>query len=615
MILRIKNSFDKQINGTGLYLFRIFFSCILFAEVCQIKYYRHLIFDQMPFVNPSDLDFGIIFSFWQIIVLALILGLSTRFVTIVNFVFTTFFFMTLSEFEYHVFYTYQAISLLFLFLPVSRSVSLDNLLEKIKHSNQKELYVPSIKVNVWCYYLPILLGIAFVYIDSFFYKINCPKMWLTGLGVWFPSTLPMATHVNLNWLLNQEYLMKFLGYLTIVFEGIFLFTFWFKKWRIPFVIIGVGLHFGILIVFPIPWFALTAISIYILLVPISWWGKGIKNRKEKLRVYVNENCKRCLQTKIIIGHFVPKTTIGFYLLQDINDKESLMSASSKKHHVHVVRNGMIVTGIEAYRIICLNTWYLLPIGLLLGFPGVNRVYDYVFSKLAIHCKKKIKESASRMPSAKSTPNVIDDIKIFKKLNIGQLKIMSLKLFVFVIFFFQLLTTLVNPKLQKQIKTLPSSTVQIFNNQIYNLQKKCYPISSNIMGFAKHDVFVEAHFNNYDTYFNIREKGGDFLRVYDEFGMPSFDNYGTNWRFFTFEVNSPNTHVKKASAGFKRYLHFNRGKHKIEKDVTYELLKKNINVSWEWKKDQLQDAINEPWQIVGEIGWKNGDYFVDIFNAY
>lgn len=106
-------------------------------------------------------------------------------------------------------------------------------------------------------------------------------MWLEGLGSWHPSSLPMITHLNNDFLLNQEYLMKIVGWLTIVFETIFCIYFFNKKLRIPFFIIGLILHLGILIEFPIPWFVLTVVTVYFLLIPVSIWQRIFVVKKPK----------------------------------------------------------------------------------------------------------------------------------------------------------------------------------------------------------------------------------------------------------------------------------------------------------------------------------------------
>src|SRR5690606_30428913 len=126
-------------------------------------------------------------------------------------------------YEYHMFYIYMTINFVILFVNLSRSTSLDRLIAKLKFSTSRVTYEPPNNTSVLSYFVIILVGIGFVYFDSVFYKFSSP-LWLNGLGVWLPASVPQITHVNTTFLLNQKWLMLFLGYLTLVFETIFIFT-------------------------------------------------------------------------------------------------------------------------------------------------------------------------------------------------------------------------------------------------------------------------------------------------------------------------------------------------------------------------------------------------------
>src|SRR6478736_7745025 len=94
---------------------------------------------------------------------------------------------------------------------------------------------------------------------------------MTGIGMWLPASMAFMTYSSWPVLLNAKWLMLSLGYLTFAFEAFFAFLFFRKSWRIPLVLIGIGLHLGIAIIFPIPWFGLGVVAIYLLLVPLFLW--------------------------------------------------------------------------------------------------------------------------------------------------------------------------------------------------------------------------------------------------------------------------------------------------------------------------------------------------------
>ena len=259
--------YDKKIDSIGLGLFRILFGTVMFFEVLRLFKFRHLIFDPIPFIELGEISIGIAIIIWLVSILFLTAGLYARICSIVNYTMSLTVVATMSTFEYHVFYTYVGVNFLFIFLPVSKAVSLDNIRLGFKNSIRK--------TSVASYYILVIVGVGVVYLDSIFYKFSS-DLWLNGLGAWLPASLPQITHSHNQWLLNQQWFIIAFGYFTILFELIFVFVFFRKKWRVPILLMGLVLHIGILIEFPIPYFALTVIAVYILLIPVSFLRKKVE---------------------------------------------------------------------------------------------------------------------------------------------------------------------------------------------------------------------------------------------------------------------------------------------------------------------------------------------------
>ncbi|MDT0556044.1 hypothetical protein [Patiriisocius hiemis] len=265
MLKLIKGLYNKKVSSKGLAIFRILFSSTLFFEVLRIYNYKELYYGAFPNLEvSSSITVGL--QAWLLVLIFLAFGFLSKIMTILNYALALF---LLSQFQgliYHMAYTYLGIGFLMMLFPLSKSFSIDALL-KIKY---KVTSSSDTKVTVLAYYLFVLVGIGFVYIDSIFFKLKT-EVWMNGTGMWLPASLPHFTILKDQWLLNQKYLLLFFGYLTIVFEAIFCFLFFRKRFRIPLLIIGLGLHIGILIEFPIPYFAMGAIGVYMLLVPLKFW--------------------------------------------------------------------------------------------------------------------------------------------------------------------------------------------------------------------------------------------------------------------------------------------------------------------------------------------------------
>ena len=276
----LKKVYNKKVPSEGLAVFRIAYGIVLFLEVLQLLYFKSLIFDSIPYIKPVEINLTPALFAWLVALLCLILGLFTRYTTVVNLVLSLATFSGFRTFEYHLDWSLIGVNFLLPFLPLSKSWSLDNLIQKKVYNieeNQRSI------TSQLYYYLPVLLGIGLVYFDSIFWKLGS-TMWINGLGFWLPSSLPQNTYLDLTPILNLKFLSISLGYVTLFFEFLFIFFIWNKKFRPILLIMGIGLHVGILIAYPIPLFALGIISIYLLLVPPIFWKKIISKAKELLSV-------------------------------------------------------------------------------------------------------------------------------------------------------------------------------------------------------------------------------------------------------------------------------------------------------------------------------------------
>jgi hypothetical protein len=253
--------FDEKVSSVSLGLFRIlFFSCQIF-ELIQIIFFKHLIFDPIPILSPTHHEREIFLIAWLITLICIVIGYKTKTALIVNYIFNLFFFSVTTLFEYHIDYVYTAVNFISMFLPLGISLSIDSYIRTKSLISEKISFA-----NAFIIFFP---AVVLVYFDSIFHKLPC-EMWQKGLGLWLPGSLPQYTWLNLNFILNQELLMKALSHITLLFEATLIFTIWFKSLRFYIFCIGMFLHIGIFIFFPIPFFASAYCALYLLLLPENW---------------------------------------------------------------------------------------------------------------------------------------------------------------------------------------------------------------------------------------------------------------------------------------------------------------------------------------------------------
>ena len=618
--LFLKKSFDKKIDGTGLAVFRIVYSLILLCEITQLHYFRHLIFDKIPYIDEAEINFAIPISIWFITIVFILFGAFTRFFTIINYIIGLILVGSIDTFEYHVFYAYMGINFMLMFMPVSKCLSLDRLFNKLKYSNTTFQYNPSKNVSQFYYFIIPLMGLGIVYLDSVFYKMVTP-MWYNGLGSWLPSSLPMMTHTNTSILLNMEWLEKGIGWVTILFETVFIFLFFRKKWRIVITIFGLALHLGILLEFPIPWFALIGCAVYIFIIPISFWK--FLNRKDKndpsLSVYYDSECPLCVRTKIIVTHFNSQNKIAFKTVQ-FDAKESLalknIETAVLLDDIHSVdKKGNVFNGVDTYIQIFSRIWYFYPLSLLLRTPGINGLAKKVYSFVA---KNRNTERCTEENCGYNPPNIIDydTFKILNNFSFQELKVLSWKFFIIFCLLIQFMFVTHSWSFEK-LRTALNIKGTTIDNEYMFVTTKIGKVAKIFFGLTQHQVFTDRiHFNNYNHIVSVqyKDKNGNetWLPIIDKNGQADLYIYGFNWVNWTFRVVGTDIDNKALSAGIKRYTAFWAYRNNINlNEATFNIKVKKIVAPKQWEKDFLNKQIAKPWIDGGFVEWKDKEFISSI----
>lgn len=274
MLRIVERLYAKRISSKGLGIFRILFSLNLLLEVFRIYRYQELYFDPIPFIKIASTNYSLLLILWMIVLFLQTIGAFTRVVTIISYAFTVYFMGSMGAFEYHMDHIYVGVGFLMMLAPISRSFSMDRYFLNKLLFNNKVGYGRDEKVPAIYYNLFVIVGIGFMYFGSIFFKFKS-EVWMNGLGLWLPASLPQVSILADQWLLNQEFLIKFIGYFTIIFEVLFPFIFFIKKLRVWLFAIGLVLHIGILLEFPIPYFGLGMSALYVLVLPVSFWERVI----------------------------------------------------------------------------------------------------------------------------------------------------------------------------------------------------------------------------------------------------------------------------------------------------------------------------------------------------
>ncbi len=610
--------FQTNVSGLILAVFRILYVSILLAEVGQLWYFKHLIYDPIPYlVGSPNLRMTLLFFFWVPALGCLLVGMFTRTAAVGNYVFSVIVLSSWSSFGYHADYIYLGVNFLLIFLPVSRRLALDPLLDRLKYSRIGNEYHPDRCVRLLAINLLLFVGLGLVYFDSLFWKATS-ELWMQGLGLWLPASLPFLTWNDVSPILDLKPFVLFGGYLTLLYEGLFLFLFWFSPFRIPLFLVGFALHLGIAVVFPLPLFGLLMTCLLLLLLPPSWFAaahRGLGFKAPRLTVFYDEHCTRCLRTKIFIEHFDFLSAVRFRGVQSTKDLPSTVSKIPRKdllEDLHSIdRRGRVFRGVDTYARMLSLLPLFFPIGLLLRVPLFGSVGGQVYRRIARNRMHRREDQCLLDPSAGA----------FEQGTTSPLRssrVSDLRRFAYAAFFlFCVISQAVSIAQSPTAVGLASATGTSYKGSSFHRFLQRYTkTTSDFFGIGPHGIFGDAHFKGYNSIYAIvhRTPSGQetWLPMFDRDGRPHGYMLGRLWTGWTWRINGPSIEPDRFLDGLRRFTAFWAQKNDIDlSDATFDVLRKRIEVSWQWEEGFLKRMSARPWEQHGTVIWKEKEFSASI----
>lgn len=600
--------FFKRIDARGLAIFRIAYVLVLYFELDQLNTFAPVLYDPVPHLVPSEFRFSLAFFFWKIILFFIGIGLFTRFFTAINFILGIIVFHSFVRYEYHVFYSYVAVNVLLLFMPLSRVWSIDSIIEKVKARRGKLWVSPETSVFAINYLFPVFSVIGLVYFDSIFYKLTSP-MWMKGLGMWLPANLPIASwneHVIIS---NIEWLVKSMGYLVIVFETLFIFLIWFKPFRIPLLVIGMGLHLGILVEFPIPWFALAACGVYLLMVPVWVWKLfDVKPSSNPFLVYYDDNYLVYNRLAVIVKSFDAFNRIEFRAKSTFSGNWDNKITQSGFFGLN--QNSELKSSFDLLSAIFKNLVWTYPLFIVLKIPGLSIVFARLFEFASSRLDRSEQVDSELKIETKRNSNFL-----FKGWNkVGFTKAAWISLFVIHVYlqFMVSLTSALPVQFYKDTGFIKSE----YFKYIKQLSAKHGGVGLAFFGITHHPVFMDFHFQGYNHVFKVAFENADgsetTLPLINEKGMPDKYVRGAFWVNYTFHTSNQHFTWDRYLSGTTRYARFWLQTKGISVDTPrkFKVYVSRMEVPNDWEIDFLHKSIKAlNWQPAAEIvvQGKNEEY--------
>ena len=614
---------EKQVPATGLGVFRILVGLVILQEILFLTYFRHLIFDPKPFLEQASPVVDLFLALWAVTALCITVGYLTRLAAIVNYllwvVFVGFTPMWV-DFDGGFDQMMIGVGFFLIFLPSNRALSLDNLRLRLKYSAPDKLWEAPSQVSVLCYTLPLAVVLGLLYVDAGIHKLSA-EFWRNGLGAWLPPTMPYyMSPIEMNWLLDNKPAEQVIGYTLIAFQFLFLPLFWFRRFRVPLLLIGAAFHFGIILSLNIYQFGFGMLVQYVLLVPFRWWrtlGEAIRCRQPALTVFYDQECPLCMRTVIVLTHFDVLQAINFKGLQshsqDYRALDGIPLTTLLKDLYALDRHGHLYAGIDTYIHILAGMRYPAPIAWIVRLPGLYHLGRAVYRRIADN-RARLACGVNRCDMTAFSPENDPWCQLQASwLGTPRQQAGRLAKFLVLVLVLQLNSTLqfgVFFRLNKgHAHSEEGQLLEGASNAILL-------ISHTFLGITPHALYMHDHFVGYNhllgvTYRNSRGQER-WLPFVNEEGRIIAPNWGRIQCWWANIAVTPHIKRQRLDKALMQLTLFWGTKEGLDVRNTEFILKmKEVRVPMEWEPGLRTYNVKQPWRDIGKVRWQDGGMRVEV----
>lgn len=614
---------SQGVPATGIGLFRLFYGLVTLQEIIFLYYFNHLIFDPIPYLDVEFPGIPMFLCLWGLVACCVVVGYRYKFAMIANYIFWLVFvnFTPMQRDFDGGFDTFMiGLGFFLLFMPGDRAFSVDSLRYKLSNPFVHYSKYPVASVSVLAYYIPIIICLGWLYLDSDVHKLFA-QHWRNGLGSWLPATQPYyVSALDMSLLLNVELLEKSIGYTIMVFQLTFIVFFARKKIRVFYFLIGIGLHLGIALTLNIYPFGVGMLICYVLLVPHEWWrviAGWLESKSPVLTVFYDEQCPLCNRTVLTLNHFDLFKRVTFKGAQEHASRYPVIAKLGMDVLLTDLyaldEQGRVYSGVDTYRQILLKMRYLAPLGWLLGLPGIRQ--------LATKKYRAIADSRERINCDRSChvdPPLQDTTwyhQIFEQYGQKKPKALSRKLSKIII---ALLLLQLNSTLHYGLfYRLPIDYDQLAISQpISQASNALLMVSATFFGITPHALYLHDHFDGYDRILAIsyidQEGVEQWLPFVNEQGRLLAPNWGRVHSMWANIAVTPTINEARLRKFLMKVTAFWGQRVGLNLDNAHFFVKmKKISAPTEWVHDQLHKNFASEWVTVGSVRWRNRQIHYDL----
>ncbi len=259
---------DADVSLTSLSLVRVLFHGVLLVALARLYGWRSVAFEGYPPVLVHSL-----FAAAFLLTSAVLVGVVTRVALVLNACLLRLLF-GLCQDPYHLDKIFIHFEFLFVFAPLPQRWTVDGRRRSVAADRAPGWFVALLTV-----------AITLAYWDSVWFKLQS-EIWLGGSAFWLGAALPhFSTGMLPDWA-ESAVLMKTLTYSALVYELLFPLIV-VRGTRSLWLALGLALHVGSAVFFPLPLFGLAFATLLLLYLPVNGRARvgSVPRRHSRLATY------------------------------------------------------------------------------------------------------------------------------------------------------------------------------------------------------------------------------------------------------------------------------------------------------------------------------------------
>lgn len=621
--LAISHYYHAKAPCFGIGLFRFLFGLVTLQEIGFLLYFKHLIFDPIPYLDVEFPMLGFFLCLWAVVACLVCVGYRCQQAIIANYIFWLVFvnFTPLQRDFAGGFDLFMiGANFCMIFMPIDQAFAIDGLRKKLKHPFVPYSQYLKTDVSRLAYLLPVTLCLGFLYLDSALHKLFA-EHWRNGLGVWLPASMPYyISALDTAWLLNNVWLQKTLGYTLLVFQFSFVFLVHNARLRPLFFIIGVGFHLGITLVLNIYPFGVGVLIFYCLVAPFSWYrklGALVVAKTPTLTVFYDQQCPLCCRTVLVLNHFDLFKTIDFKAAQTQAKHYPALATIEPAQLLQDLyaldQNNNRYAGVDSYAKMLIAMRYPALLGYFLKLPLVYH--------LASHYYRKIADTRARVPCDDSCTTIQHSTdrslyaRIFAREPGPQASRYQHQISkIMVLFLLLQINSSLHYGLLYRLDLLQRSDP--ISNSLINASNTLILFSTGFLGITPHAFYLHDHLAGYNHLIAITYQDAQGNEKWLPWVSPEGRMLAPNWgrvhsMWANIAVTADINHQRLTKFIMKTTAFWGIKAGLDLEAAVFTIKLKKINTPSHWVKGLLAANLSASWQDIGRAKWHNEAFNLEL----